>query len=381
MNPVSPRRSFLTPALRGGIPLFSVIGIQVVAHYSWFFIVALIAGSLTMGWFPAVLPDRSLLQYALLGGITTFFFFASVFVHELSHSVVAVTSGIPVRRITLFLFGGVAEISREPDDPGTELRMALAGPIVSAALATLFWTVFALMGPATARPALRLAFFYLAFANTFLFTFNILPGLPLDGGRVLRALIWRATGDLRRATYIASLAGKALSGLIVLAGLVLIFFLQSLATGVWLIFIALFLRQAAEASYRQLVARRPLGSARVRDAMSRSVVSVPQNITLDELLESFFLESHFICYPVLAGDVPVGFVTMRHIKHVSRENWATTRVDEVMTPLDRDTTLSPDEPLADATRKMLESGCGRLPVVEDGRLVGILTRRDVMGHL
>lgn len=381
MRRQSERRSFLMPGRKGGIPLFRVLGIQVYAHYSWFLIVALIAGSLTIGWFPAVLPDRSFLQYAALGGITTFFFFASVFVHELSHSVVAIARGIPVRRITLFLFGGVAEISREPDDPGTELRMALAGPAMSAALAFVFWSIFALMGAETPRPALRLAFFYLAFANTFLLTFNILPGLPLDGGRVLRALIWRSTGDLRRATYVSSLAGKALSGLIMLVGIAFIFFLGSLATGVWLIVIALFLRQAAEASYRQMIARLSLGGVRVRDAMTQNVVSVPPDISLDELVEDFFLTSHHICYPVLEGDSPVGLVTIRDVKHVGRESWGTTRVADVMTRLGRDTTLTPDEPLVEAMQKMSAEGCGRLPVVEDGRLAGILTRRDVMTHL
>ena len=177
-----------------------MLGIRVVADHSWFLIVALIAATLTIGWFPSVLPGRSPGQYAFLGVITAFFFFASVLVHELAHSLVASMHGISVRKITLFLFGGVAEIVREPSDPRTELKVALAGPAVSAVLAAAFWTAVLLMGGEPSRPGLQLALFYLAFANSLLLAFNLLPGLPLDGGRVLRALIWKATGSSLRAT-------------------------------------------------------------------------------------------------------------------------------------------------------------------------------------
>ncbi len=364
-----------------GLPLFSVMGIRIVADYSWFLIAALIAGSLSMGWFPSVLPDRSLIQYVSLGLITAFFFFASVLVHELAHSIVAVLHGIPVKKITLFLFGGVAEISREPDDPATELKVALAGPAVSAVLAAAFWGAVILAGLRSGRPAAQLSFLYLAIANTFLLGFNLLPGLPLDGGRVLRAIIWRVTGSLKRATYIASIIGQALAGMMIILGLVTILFARQIVTGLWLIFIALFLRQAAEASYRQVVMRRALRGATVGDAMTRDVVTVSPAITLTALVDEHFLHHHFICYPVVEGDSTLGLVSIKDVKHIPRERWRETHVGDVMTPLSDENTLASTDGIPAAMRKLAASGSGRLPVVDHGRLVGIVTRGDIMRNL
>jgi len=364
-----------------GLPLFSVMGIRIVADYSWFLIVALIAGSLSMGWFPSALPGRSFLQYASLGLITAFFFFASVLVHELAHSIVAVLHGIPVRKITLFLFGGVAEINREPGDPKTELKVALAGPAVSAVLAAGFWGAVVLAGIRSGRPAAQLSFLYLAIANTFLLGFNLLPGLPLDGGRVLRAIIWRVTGDIRRATFIASMTGQALAGVMILVGLIAILFARQIVTGLWLIFIALFLRQAAEASYRQVVLRRAIRGATVGDAMTREVVTVPPAITLDVLVEEQFLHHHFICYPVVEAGRALGFVSIKDVKHVPRERWPETHVGDIMTPLTDANTLRSDDGFPVAMRKLAASGFGRLPVVDYERLVGIVTRGDIMRNL
>ncbi len=364
-----------------GLPLFSVMGIRIVADYSWFLIVALIAGSLSMGWFPSVLPDRSLVQYVSLGLITAFFFFASVLVHELSHSIVAVLHGIPVRKITLFLFGGVAEISREPDDPTTELKVALAGPAVSAVLAAGFWAAVFLLGMRSGRPAAQLSFLYLAIANTFLLAFNLLPGLPLDGGRVLRAIIWRVTGNLKRATYVASVTGQAIAGIMIIVGLVAILFAHQIVTGLWLIFIALFLRQAAEASYRQVMMKQAVRGATVGDAMTRDVVTVSPALSLSELVDEHFLHHHFSCYPVVEGDRMLGFVTIKDIKHVPRAQWSRTRVGDVMTALTEENTLRPTDGIPGAMRKLAGTGSGRLPVAENGRLVGIVTRGDIMRNL
>jgi Zn-dependent protease len=381
MADTQPRRGLLWLTRQRGIPLFSVLGIRIVAHYSWFLIVALIAWTLTVGWFPSVLPGQATGRYLLLGVITAFFFFASVLVHELSHSVVAVLSGIPVRRITLFLFGGVAEISKEPSDPKTELKIALAGPATSLILAALFWGAVLIMGDGSPRPGLRLAILYLAIANTFLLGFNLLPGLPLDGGRVLRALLWSATNNLRKATYIASLAGKALAGLLVIAGLLTILWGNYIIPGLWFIFIALFLRQAAESSYRQVVMKETLAGVRVGEVMTTEVVTVPPRITLAELVDVYFLHHHFACYPVLDAGRPVGLITIKDVKRVPREQWETTSIASTMRPLTEETTLSPDEDVPTAMRRMSASGLGRLPVLADGELVGIVTRRDVMSHL
>ncbi len=373
--------SLVSPGWHRGIPLFSVLGIRVVADYSWFLIVALIAGTLTVGWFPSALPGRSAFQYLLLGVITAFFFFASVLVHELSHSVVAVLGGIPVRRITLFLFGGVAEISREPSNPGTELRIALAGPATSAALAAIFWVAVLLMGAEPARPGLRLALWYLGFANTSLLAFNLLPGLPLDGGRVLRAILWRTTGNLRRATYIASMAGKAIAGLLVLGGMVAILSGRYIIPGLWFIFIALFLRQAADRSYRQAIVRETLGRVRVASVMTASVVTAPPDISLATLIDTYLLRHHFTCYPVVDAGAPIGIITISLVKHVPRDAWDRTPVADAMVPITDQNSLTPDDGIPLAMEKMAASGFGRLPVIDAGRLVGIVSRRDIMSYL
>jgi len=368
-------------AARRGIPLFRVFGIRVAADYSWFLIVALVAGTLSAGLFREQLPGRSTLQYVLLGVITAFFHFASVLAHELAHSLVAIRSGIPVRRITLFLFGGMAEISREPPDPRTELRVAAAGPAASAVLAVVLWGAVAAMGPDPGRPGLQLAVFYLAVANTLLLAFNLLPGLPLDGGRLLRAVLWSRTKDLRRATLTASLAGKALAGLLVAVGLFGILSGNFVLSGLWFIFVALFLRQAAEASYHRVALRKVLSGVRVGDVMTEDVVTVSPDITIAALVDEYFLRHHFACYPVIDEGKPVGLIAIKDVKHVPRERWGVTPVRTAMTPLSPEMLLSPREDVGVAIARMAATGAGRLAVVEDGRLAGILTRRDVMSFL
>jgi len=376
------KRGFLPFLRRPGIPLFSVLGIRVVAHYSWFAIAALIVWALTVGWFPRVLPGRPLAHYITLGIITAFFFFASVLVHELMHSVVAVKSGIPVRRITLFLFGGVAEILREPPDPRTELKVALAGPAASAMIAAGCWTAVVLMGDEATRPGLQLALAYLAMANTVLLGFNLLPGMPLDGGRVLRAILWRTTGNLRRATRIASTTGQAIAGLIVLVGITVALMGGSILTGLWIIMIALFLRQAADTSYRQLLVREALQGVRLASVMTPNAVTVPPDITLSELIDSYLLRYHFTSYPVVSEGRPIGLITIRSVKRVGREKWGTTLVSEAMVTITRETSLSPDDDIPTALSRMSAAGQGRLPVIDaSGDLVGIVSRRDIMGYL
>jgi Zn-dependent protease/CBS domain-containing protein len=366
----------------GGIPLFSVFGIRVVVHYTWFIIAALITWVLAAGWFPGELPGRPASHYIILGAITAFFFFASVLLHELSHSIVAVRNGIPVRRITLFLFGGVAEILREPSDPGTELKVALAGPAMSALIAVSCQIAVVLMGVDSARPGLREALIYLRMTNTMLLVFNILPGLPLDGGRVLRAIVWRVTGDLRRATRVASASGQAIAGVIVLAGVASMLLFRSFMAGLWIILIALFLRQAAGAGYRQLVMRDAIAGIRVASVLTPDPVTVGPDVTLSELIEQYLLRYHFTTYPVMSDGRPVGLITLRGVKRIRRDLWAATRVVDVMMPITQEVCLRPDDDIPTAISRMDSLGQSRLPVVgADGELVGIVSRRDVMAYL
>jgi Zn-dependent protease/CBS domain-containing protein len=376
------RRGFFPFLRNAGVPLFSVLGIRVVAHYSWFAIAALIVWALTVGWFPRVLPGRPVPHYITLGVITAFFFFASVLVHELMHSIVAVKNGIPVRRITLFLFGGVAEILREPSDPGTELKVAIAGPATSAVVAAGCWTAVVLMGDDPGRPGLQLALAYLAVANTVLLGFNLLPGMPLDGGRVLRAIVWKATGSFRRATRIASTAGQAIAGLIVLVGIAVALLGSNIWTGLWIILIALFLRQAADTGYKQLLMREALRGVRLASVMTADAVTVTPDITISELIENYLLRYHFTSYPVVENGRPVGLITIRSVKRVGRDRWGTTLVGQAMIPITEATSLSPEDDIPLALSKMSAAGQTRLPVVDaSGGLIGIVSRRDIMGYL
>ena len=365
-----------------GIPLFSVLGIRVVAHYSWFAIAALIVWALTVGWFPRVLPDRPLPHYVMLGIITAFFFFASVLLHELMHSIVAVRNGIPVKRITLFLFGGVAEITSEPPSPRIELKVALAGPAASAAVAAVCWSAVFLMGSEPGRPGLQLALAYLAVANTVLLGFNLLPGMPLDGGRVLRAIIWSSTGDLRRATRIASTAGQAVAGVIVLAGIAIATLGGNIWTGLWAIMIALFLRQGADTGYKQLLVREALRGIKLASVMTPNAVTAPPDITLSELIDGYLLRYHFTSYPVVSEGRPVGLITIRSVKRVPRERWGDTLVRQAMIPITSGTSLSPDDDIPTAVAKMSAAGQSRLPVIDaSGTLAGIVSRREIANYL
>ena len=363
------------------MPLFSVYGIRIIADYSWFLIVGLIALTLSIGWFPTELPGRSPIQYALLGVITALFFFASVLVHELAHSIVAVRRGIPVRKITLFLFGGVAEITREPSDPATEFRVAVAGPAISAVLACGFWIASAAMGAQASRPGLQMALRYLAWANTVLLAFNLLPGLPLDGGGIVRALLWKGTGSLRRATFAASTSGKVIAGLLAVAGILGVITRSAVIPGLWFILIALFLSRTADMSYRQVQVREALGGISVSTVMIRDVVSVPPDIPISELIETYLLRHHYTAYPVVEGDVPVGMISVALVKRVPRRAWRTTTIREAMHALTGDVVLSPGDSLPTAIHRMTTSGLGKLPVVEDGKLLGVVTKRDIASYL
>ncbi|MBD3347684.1 MAG: CBS domain-containing protein [Candidatus Eisenbacteria bacterium] len=366
---------------RRGIPLFTVFGIRIIADYSWFLIVALIAVTLSIGWFPTELPGRSPLQYWLLGLITALFFFASVLVHELSHSVVAVLRGIPVRRITLFLFGGVAEITKEPTDPSTELRVAIAGPAMSAVLAAGFWISYLLVGTGGNRPGLELALMYLAWANSLLLAFNLLPGLPLDGGRIVRALLWKGSGSLRRATLIASTSGKVIAGLLAALGVLALLTKTAIIPGLWFIFIALFLSRTADTSYKHVLMREALRGISISSIMVTDVVAVPPDITLSELIDSYLLRHHYTAYPVVESGRPLGVISVGLVKRVPRATWRSTTVREAMQPVSEEIALSPDDALPEAMHKMSVSGLSKLLVIEDEELVGVVTKRDIATYL
>jgi Zn-dependent protease len=361
---------------RGGFSLLRVSGIQVRVDPSWFLIFLLIWWSLSAGYFPRIHPEAGAFQLWSAGLLTALLFFVSLLIHELSHSFVARRAGVEVPSITLFLFGGASEMTREPDDPGTELRIAIVGPLASFALALGFWGFAALLPDGT--PGLLLGVVrYLAWINFALAVFNLLPGFPLDGGRVLRALIWRRTGSLRRASRVATQAGKGLGIGLAVLGVVQIFG-GALVGGIWLILIGLFARGLAESSYQSLMLRQLLAEVSVGEVMVREPQTVPAELPLDRLVEDYILERGLRAFPVVEEQSgrTLGLISLEEVKGVPPQSRATERVRDHLVPLDEERCVTPETPLVEALGRMGRLGLARLLVLEPGsrRLTGLLTR-------
>jgi Zn-dependent protease/CBS domain-containing protein len=359
-----------------------IFGLPIKLDMSWFIIFALVAWSLAVGVFPFEYPTLSPVTFWLMGLVSAFFLFVSVLVHELMHCVAARQHGIPIRGITLFIFGGVSEMGQEPPNPRAEFVMAAAGPLTSILLCILLgagaWALWT-MG---ASQALYGVIKYLAFINAALAIFNLIPGFPLDGGRLLRALLWMMTDDLRKATRVASTVGSAFG-----LGLILLGFIQIMVNphlwlgGLWLALIGFFLRTAAQGSYRQLLLRRALQGISVGQVMSTNVVTVSPDLLVSDLVHDYFMRHRFHSFPVLDGDQLVGLVTLHEVKQVPRAQWEKVTVREVMNKRVITLDISPHDNAMTAWILMAAQGVGRVPVVEDGRLVGIISQYDLVRFL
>lgn len=355
-----------------GIPLLKVSGIEVQIQYSWFLIFALVTLSLAEGYLPRAHPDLTRTAYWAAGVVASLLFFASILLHELSHAWMAQRAGIEVPAITLFLFGGVSHIGREADDPATELRIAAVGPLTSFALAGVFWGLYVLT-PAGAPALVGPGFLYLSWINMALGIFNLLPGLPLDGGRVLRAVAWWRTGSFRRGTRVASRAGQGIAiGLMILGGLQV--FGGNLIGGLWLVLIGLFLRGTAEASYQSLVILQSLEDVEVQDVALRDPVSVSPELSLDSLVNDYFLAHGFRAFPVVEDDEVLGLITIDALRELPPERRSALTVKEQMTPLSKEMIADPKLPLADALKRLESAPGQRLLVLRSGRLVGLLSK-------
>lgn len=361
-----------------GLKLGCVMGIEIWLDYSWLIIFFLLLWSLSGGYFPVTYPGFSKTGYLIMGAISALGLFACVLLHELSHSYVALRSGIGVPRITLFIFGGVAQIAEEPKSARMEFNIAVAGPICSLILAGLFW-VIATLGDAALPTPLIPILKYLAFVNTALVIFNMIPGFPLDGGRILRAYLWGRWRDLRRATYTVSQIGSFCGiGLVVLGGIFIL--TGNLIGGIWFIFIGLFLNNAAKSGYQMTVMKSALSGVLVKDVMTRNVVSVHPGITLSDLVKNHFYLHVFISFPVIdqAGGF-LGMVSLKQVREVPQGEWDTRRVGDIMTPAADIRALAPYDSAEDLFNTLNQ--LGRVPVLKGGKLVGIVTRRDIMALL
>lgn len=366
-------------SLTRSIPLGRILGIPIGLDYSWFLVFALVSWSLAGSYFPEQYPGWSTGLYWTIGLATSLLFFACVLLHEFGHSVIALRNGIPVRSITLFIFGGVAQIGREPGSPGVEFRVAIAGPIVSFALAGLFGALGGL--GASLAPLAALAT-YLAYINASLAVFNLIPGFPLDGGRVFRAIVWRVTHSFRRATEIAGGAGHFFAWLFIFWGLWQMLTGNFLG-GLWIAFIGWFLQNAATASVQQMTLSRLLAGHTVGEIMMCECPTVAPEITLEQLVHDHILTTGRRFFPVARAGRLEGLLTLHHVKEIPRERWATTTAAQAMTPLAQLRIARPGDGLRNAMEEMTADGVNQLPVIDtaNGELAGVLGRDNVLSFV
>ncbi len=333
-----------------------------------------------LGIFPREYPGYSSGIYWLVGLVATILFFGSVLAHELCHAAMGNRLGEGVHRITLFIFGGMAELEHEPRSGIDELKIAAVGPLSSLMMAGIFWLIAHAISAAPATALWKSVFSYLAFVNLALALFNLLPGFPLDGGRMLRAALWMRWGDLRRATVAAANSGNTIAWGLIAFGAMQIF-AGALVGGLWLIFIGMFLRMAAASGYQSMIVEQALSGARVREIMVRDPIVLGPDETVAGAIENYFLRYGFGGFPVAADGKVLGVVALAQVRDCPAAERASRRISEVMRPADRTIEITPGAGVIDAIRQMVAANIGRLLVVDQGKLVGLITRTGVMRYV
>ncbi|NLP01900.1 MAG: CBS domain-containing protein [Fibrobacter sp.] len=360
--------------------LFKLLGFEVRIDTSWIIIALLIVWSLAQGVFP--LYDRTLSPstYWVLGVLGAIGLFGSIIFHELCHSLVARRFGLPMKGITLFIFGGVAEMDDEPASPRAEFLMAIAGPLASIGVGALCFALLSFTRGILARPP-SLVLSYLGTINLILAGFNLLPAFPLDGGRVFRSVLWRWKGNLRWATKVASGVGSAFGLFLIFLGVFSVLG-GGLIGGIWWALIGLFLRSASKMSYQNVLVRDALEGESVRRFMKEEPVTVAADTTVDHLVEDFIYKYHYKMFPVVKDSKPLSCVNINDVRNIPREEWNHHTVDELAKPCSTDNTISIDEDALKALSLMNRTGSSRLMVVDHGgRLVGMVAMRDLMRFL
>jgi len=369
--------------MRPSIRLGRLFGVDIGLHYSWFIIALLLFFSLA-GHFQIVNPQWSPALTWTLAATTALLFFASIVAHELSHAAVANARGMPVRSITLFALGGVANVERESVDAKSEFWMAIVGPLTSVVVGLFFLAVAWTAGwrPALGTPPAPLwaGLVWLGYINIALAVFNMIPGYPLDGGRVLRSIIWAINRDPVRATKIAARVGQLVAAVFIVFGFFR-FFSGADFGGLWLVVIGWFLADAAVASYAAVEASTALAHVRVRDVMSPECLTVDGNMNLRVFAEDYLLRTGRRCFVVYQNGRQVGLVTMNELKRVERGRWPFTTVAQIARPLEKVRTVSPDTPLTQVLELMVKEDVNQLPVIANGEIAGVISRSHVLQFL
>lgn len=365
-----------------GFRIGRIFGFTIRIDFSWFVIFFLILWTFTVAVFPRQVPGLAPGVYIAMAVAGTLIFFSSLLMHELSHSIVARRRGIEIEGITLFIFGGVSQTRGEPDSARDEFVIAGVGPLTSLAIGLALGGVAYVLSRLNVTPAVFVVLQYTAMLNVIIAVFNLMPGFPLDGGRLFRAAVWKFTGDLRRATKVASTAGSVFGWLLVGLGLLQAFF-GAVVGGLWLVFIGWFLRNAAIMSWRQYLVKQALEGVRADQVMSRDPVGVSPDLPLDELTNDYFLRQKYVVYPVVDGDgrKPLGVIGLSQVRGVPKEEWPARRVRDTMAPLDETNTVESTDDVDHVMDRLRTSSSKRVLVLDDGRLVGIISPADIAAWL
>jgi Zn-dependent protease len=381
-----------------GIRIARIFGITIRIDWSWLLILLLVIWNLSTA-FSQFHPDWDLWYTILIATIAALLFFISVLTHEMAHSLVARSQGIPVNSITLFLFGGVSNIREEPKSPGAEFLMAILGPVTSLVLGFVLILISGIglrvgdinnlqpMQFIQDLSAVRTLAVWLGSINIILGIFNLIPGFPLDGGRVLRSIFWAITNNLRKATRWASYIGQAIAWAMIISGIAMIFgvripfFGEGLANGVWIILIGWFLNNAARRSYQQLIVRDVLEGIPVRRVTKKNPPTVPLDIRVDTLIEDYIMQTDDHAFPVMEDGRLAGIVCLDDVRNLGRENRDVRTVADIMTPRSALITIGPEEEAHEALRLLAENDIRQLIVMEEDQMVGLVRRRDIVRFL
>ena len=365
--------------LRGrGFRVARVFGIDVKVDQSWFIISIVIAWSFG-GLFKDSIRNLEPTAYTLLGVMAAILFFMSLLAHELSHALVARRKGIEVEAITLFIFGGVAQIKSEPRTPGDEFQIAAVGPLTSIVLGALLFGL-GVVAEVLKYETAAVMFQTLGFVNGVLAGFNLIPGFPLDGGRVLRSIVWKITGRITTATKVAAISGRVMAGLLVAGGIYRAVN-GDIFGGGWWVLLGIFLNQAAASSYRQSVLRHSIEGVSVSSLMTPQPESVPGNARIDQVVDEFFVGKHHSAFPVTGyGGELEGIITLQIVQQVPQATWPHVTARQLMVPLRPEITADPQEPVSNVVERMATNPVGRFLVVEGQKLVGIITASDIARH-
>jgi len=362
------------------VSLFTVFGFEIKIDISWLFLAALITWSLASGLFPEYYKDLPKSSYWWMGVAGAVGLFVSIIFHELTHSLVARRYGVSMKEITLFIFGGVAQMEQDPPHPRAEFMIAIAGPLSSGFLALSSWLAYKIALNAAWSVTLTGVLNYLSWLNMILAAFNLIPAFPLDGGRILRSALWKWKKDVRWSTDIASKIGSGFGLLLTIMGIIYIV-TGNFVGGLWWFLIGLFVRSAAQSSYRQILAHSLFHAKKVKDLMVTDPVTVPRSISLEEFIRDYVYKYHFQAYPVLSFGRLTGCVYVKQIASVPREEWAAQTVGSIALSCDKDITIGPEEDANKALELMNRTGNSRLLVVDGDELKGIISLKDMLALL